>query len=131
MAGAKAAAVASFEADPTPLAESARTKTQPPPADAIRPITYALTYPGRLSLSSGLDRMLEDMSGELWVRANSVFVYTFRNKMQLQIRCRTDKDLWARTIDQAFHEMGFETELADLGQVTCARMIPEEIEKIR
>lgn len=127
MAGAKAGTVAGFEADPTPIADQARAKTQLPPPDAFRPVSYAITYPGNMSLSKGLDRLLEDLRASMWVRGNSIFGYSFGDRLELVLKCRTDDNTWPESVRKAFGEIGLETELHDSGRLTGPRMYPEEL----
>lgn len=128
--GDKAGAVINYEADPTPVVEQAKAKTKLPPAGTIRPLSYALTYPGRLDLSAGLDRMVEGLELQGLGRGTSIVVHTYLDFMRIQIVYRSDDMTLSDAIVSEFENYGFKLDVTDHGRVYPNRMDVDMLEVI-
>lgn len=128
MAG-KAKSVDDFEKDEMPFLERAELMTRVAPKDVKRPLSYAMTYPGKMTLLSGLDRMLKDYEIKGWARANAVIGHSFKDTMRLQVLCRTDDNRLADCICQGFKNHGLEVQFVDNKRIYPDLMVVEELEK--
>ena len=124
----KANAVYGFENEEKSICELAREKNLLPPPGTVRPVSYAISYPGKISFSEGLDELLLDVSLSMWVRGNSIICYTFRDKMEILLQCRTDKETWAKAVNKGFLELGLLTQFRDLGRTSGSSIVLEELE---
>ncbi|MCR4741055.1 MAG: hypothetical protein K5886_12460 [Lachnospiraceae bacterium] len=113
----KSIAVEGFETCGRQIKEILKDSLKPLPRGIKRPATYALTYPGRVSFTPGLDRMIEDFSLHSGVKATAVGGYTFGDTMRLGIVCRFDDPAFSEGILKAFTQAGIEAELTDRGYV--------------
>lgn len=126
--GDKAGTVDRYEADAIPIVEQAKTKTKLPPKDFIRPMSYALTYPGKLNMSKGLDRMITDFDFHGLGRGTSIVVHTYGDKMGIQIVYRKDDNELSDIVIRAFQEYDFEVKAKDNGRVYPNRMDVDRLE---
>jgi len=125
----KAKSVEDFEKDEMPLVERAELMTRVAPKDAKRPLSYAMTYPGKLTLLSGLDRMIDDYELKGWARANAVIGHSFKDTMRIQVLCRTDDNRLADCIFKSFKDLGLEADMVDNKRIYPDLVIMEELEK--
>lgn len=124
----KAGAVETFENEEVPIAFIAKEMTKVSHSGESSVLSYAMTYPGNLSLLSGLDRMVEDCRVKGLTRANAVIVHSFKENMRLQIICRTDDNRLAECIAKAFSDINISSEMIDNKRVFPDLMLVEELE---
>lgn len=125
--GNKAASVDAFEKDETPIIEQARIKTMVPKKGSVRPLTYALTYPGKMTLLSGLDRMLDNIELRGLARSNSVVAHTFKDVMRIQVVTRTDDTKLTDCILNGLKELNIAAKCVDCQRVYADKVIMEEL----
>ena len=129
--GRKAGIVDAIEAQGAPITDEVNKRTKlPNEATDFRAISYALTYPGNLTLPEGLDRLTEDFCFEAYGRGCSVIVYTYKDMMNLQALCRSDEMKYGQTVADAFRELGFEVSVRDMKRVRPNRMRIEKLDVI-
>ena len=126
--GYKAAAVDGFENDPTPIDEQVKTRNLLPPKGIPRPVSYGITYPGKMSLLSGLDRMLEDIELIGLVRGPVVIGHSFGNVLRFQVLERSDATTFADCIYGGFKDAGLEPEISHEGRYYFDILKIEELE---
>lgn len=126
--GYKAAAVDSFEKDDTPVDEQVKKRNLLPPKDSIRPVSYGITYPGKMTLLSGLDRMLEDMEWIGLYRGPILMGHSFRNELRFQVLERSDATTFADCIFDGFKEAGLEPSIEYKGRHYFDILKVEELE---
>lgn len=110
---AKVKAVEGFEALDKSVCEIQKERGVLPPKGTVRPLTYAMTYPGKIDFTSGLNRMLSDYYMEPSMRAYATIVYTFGDTMRINCICRQDDETFSKCICGAFEEMGFDISYTD------------------
>lgn len=125
--GNKAASVDAFEKDETSIFEQARIKTMVPKKGTVRPLSYALTYPGKMTLLSGLDRLLEDIEIRGLARSNSVIAHTFKDIMRIQVITRTDDTKLTDCILNQLKELNIAASCVDCKRVYADKLIIEEL----
>ena len=125
--GNKSASVDAFEGDETPIIEQARIKTMVPKKGTVRPLSYALTYPGKMTLLSGLDRMLDNCEIRGLARSNSVVAHTYKDVMRIQVVTRTDDTKLADLILNQLNELNIAAECIDCQRVYADKLIMEEL----
>ena len=124
----KAGAVESFENGGVPFAQLAKEMTKPAPEGGNSPFSYALSYPGRLTLLTGLDRMILDYEVKGLVKANAVIVCSFKDDMHLQVLCQTDDTRLADCIKNALCDYGILDQRVDNKRVNFDYMMVDELE---
>jgi len=126
--GNKVKAVEAFEGDNEPMIELATKRAKLAPKDAIRPLTYAMTYPGKIDFTDAINPMIKDFFMEPLMRAYATVGYTYGDKMRLFVLCRNEESTFADCILEAFKATNFEVKMTDCGhvyadQVNLNRMI--------
>ena len=112
----KVRVVDAFRQDPRPLAEAAAERRKPKKPGTPGPFTYALSYPGKITFTSGPDRMIEDIFFKPLCRVPSIIAYTFRDSMRLYVMWRTDDTTFPEAILDEFRSRGFEAEYVDISR---------------
>lgn len=105
----------------------AKKITTPAPAGSWKPVTYALTYPGRLDFPSAYDGLIADYTIGSLVRAFSLMGVTYGDKMQIQILQRFDSNHLANSVLEEFKALGLDAKMSDLGIVSGNVMILEKL----
>ncbi|MBQ0041798.1 MAG: hypothetical protein KBS85_00570 [Lachnospiraceae bacterium] len=129
MAG-KAGNVEMFEKDEMPILDRVGLMTKVLPKDAKRPLSYAMTYPGKMTLLSGLDRFLVNYELKGWARANAVVGYSFRDELHFMVLCRTDDNRLANCILNEFRDRGLEASMVDNKRVYPDLVLVKELERL-
>ena len=112
--------------------EIAKRRSTPAPVDGPKsPVTYALTSPGRLSISTGIDRMFTDIQCTPFFATFGIVICTFEDKMRLQIVCRSNDDTFPKGIYSNFIKMGFDAKLTDDGLRHGDRMMLDKLTVLR
>ena len=124
IAGNKAAAVASFENEQTALPETARSKQQPPVPGSFRAVSSAMSYPGKITFTSGIDRMLADADLFTWIKGTYTLTHTFGDRIRIRVYCRSDRGLWPEKIAETLSSFGFAATLEDRGRVRAPKIDP-------
>ena len=125
--GNKVSSVEAFEKDEMPIIEQAKIKTMVPKKGTVRPLTYALTYPGKMTLLSGLDRMLENFELRGLARSNSVVAHTFKDIMRIQVVTRTDDTKLTDCILNQLEKLNIVAKCVDCQRVYADKLIMEEL----
>lgn len=125
--GGKVKTVEGYENDPRTLFEVAAEKRRPKIPGAPTPVTYCCSYVGRITLTAGLDRMLEDAALEVFCRVHAVFVYTFGDSMRFFITNRTDETDFPDAITEALNRQGFDPKLVNREIRTQNKYAPEKL----
>ena len=123
----KANTVYGFESGKESIYETAGKMSMLPPAGTVRPVSYAISYPGKISFPESLEALILDVSLSMWVRGNSIICYTYRDKMEILLQCRTDDDTWAQAVNEGFQKLGLQTKFEDLGHTHGNRLVLEEL----
>ena len=86
---------------------------------ATPPLTYVLTYPGRMDLPEEYDAVVEDfeLKGYFPVDTIRFSVKTTKDTLSLGIAQTFDTDRIIRAIAQSFEKLGFETRIEDDGRI--------------
>ena len=124
----KTAAVEAFE-NKGDIFEAAKAGATPPPQGAVRPVTYALTYPGKVDLPEAYAGLVENYSVCTLVRAFSLMGVTYGDRMQIEVLQRFDSDKLVNAIADEFREIGLDAELFDHGIEQGNLMILEKLKK--
>ena len=127
VAGSKAKQVEAFENDNRTIEELSREKSAYT-IGGFRPVTYGFTYPGKMSLLSGLDRMVEDIKCTVLTRGSALIGHSFLNEFRIQILCRNDEDIFSNCIAKAYRDLGLTASLVDYGKVYADKMIVDALE---
>lgn len=128
ISGKKAAAVASFESEQAPLWEVARDKQKPPKPGAFRPVTSAMSYPGKITFTQGLDRMFEYVDLFAWIKGSYTIAHTYGDNITLHVYCRSDNGVWIGSIMKVLSDFGFDAKLEDEGLITAPKLDPSLLE---
>lgn len=107
--------VRGFEEDPRSVYEIAAEKRRLRIPGAPSPVTYSMSYIGKISFSSGLDRMVRDIRVESFNRVHCLFVYTFKDTMRFFAINRTDETVFFDCIRNGLNETGFQASVVDTG----------------
>ena len=99
------------------------------PPDAWRPLTYALTYPGKLDLPAEYDGLLDYIYNGPLARAFCLIVATYADSMQVKIVQRFDSQVVANRIKDGFAGLGLNVSMTDRGIVTNNLMLLERLKK--
>lgn len=114
----KVKSVEGFENSGVPFKELAGQNVQKrAPAGAKRPISYALTYPGKIDLTEGLNRLVKDFRLRVYVRAYSVIAYTYNDALRIYLTSRTDDETYFDAVQNGFEEFGFDVSKRKVGYV--------------
>lgn len=124
----KAGAVESFENGEVPFAKLANEMTNPKKKGDKLPFSYALSYPGKLTLLTGLDKMISNCEVKALVKANAVIVHSFKEDMRLQVLCQTDDMRLADCVKRAFGDYGILAQTVDNKRVYFDHMMVDELE---
>ena len=89
---------------------------------APRPVTYAVTYPGRV-YPKEIQGIVERMEMEPYVRAFSVFAYAKAEKLVLHIQQRFDHDGVAKRIEWEMKKLGLRADLEDRGYIYSDKVL--------
>ncbi len=124
----KVAAVETFE-NKGDIFEAAKAGATPPPLGSVRPVTYALTYPGKIDLPDAYAGLVENYSVCTLVRAFSLLGVTYGDRMQIEVLQRFDSDKLVNAIANEFRAFGLDAELFDHGIEQGNLMILEKLKK--
>lgn len=123
----KSAVVDSFKNDSRPLFESVAERRKPRKPGTPSPVTFALSYPGKISFSPGIDRLIGDVFLEPLCRVHSLIVYTYGDAMRFFIINRTDDPAFPECFLNEFRSRGFSASFVDEGYRTIDQL---ELERI-
>lgn len=126
----KIKAVKGFEQDETEISSLAKKLTAPRKITDIRPLSYAFTYPGKISYGPGLDRMISEMDFYLIVRGNSVCMYSSWDDLRIRMLTRTDSTEWKDALYEELRSEGLKVTMNDLGSITGSLMNIEDLKHI-
>lgn len=101
-----------------------------PKKGTIRPITYAMTYPGKIDFSTGLNRLIKDYFMEPVMRAYATIVYTFGDTMRILCMCRQDEEDFAKCIYEGITKQGLDAKYINKGHVYADQVKLERIKNI-
>lgn len=111
----KVEAVEIYKQDPRPLAQAVAERRKPRKPGTPGPFTVALSYPGKMSFTSGPDRMIADVFLEPLSRNPSIIAYTYGDSMRLFVMWRTDDSSFPEAILKEFRARGFDARFIDQG----------------
>ena len=121
--GNKVETLKGIESKPGSIYEVADSMCKVPPLDAKRPLTYAMTYPGKLDLPKALDQLVDSVVCEPVMRAYATSVNTYKNKLYIQVLHRNDDSTFAQCIYDEIKAAGFDARIEDHGHVYADKLI--------
>ena len=124
----KCFAVGKFEAETMPVAELARNITRSLPPGTKKPVTYALTYPGREDFSAFFPGTVKSRDFLGMARAFFVVAYASGSEFILRIGQRFRKSVIAENIVSRLEKAGLSGRLEDEGLFTGSSLIIEKLE---
>ena len=130
VAHSKVEAVKSYENGDTSICDIAKKMTALPPKDAIRPVSYAITYVGNLTICNSLRPLIDDYDFMLKVRSNSVCVSCFEDRLDFSIARRSDDTLWIDGLSLVLKKLNLDFEYSDLGIQESDYLFIEKLFKI-
>ena len=129
--GSKAGIVDDIEETGNSITDEVNKRTKLPNEETeFRPVSYGLTYPGNLTLPSGLDKLIEDFSLDGYGRGNSVVIFTYKDRMYLQALCRSDKTDYGMIVADAFKNAGLNVSIEDKKRIKPNKMLVEKLTRI-
>ena len=128
---AKSAAVQAFRSSGDTLNVTAERFTRPAPEGTKRPLTYALTYPGRMDLPEAFSELVRSIDVDIIARAFGAGVYTYGDDMTFQFMQRFDTDAVIRSVMSRLESLGVMVQsLEDRGRVMCDKVLAERLKRI-
>lgn len=97
---------------------------------APRPVTYAITYPGRV-YPKEIAPIVERIEMEPYVRAFSVFAFSKEDEFVLHIQQRFDNDAIAESIKRSLEKLGLPAVIRNAGHIYSDKVIADRLECIR
>ncbi len=100
---------------------------------SMPPLTYAMTYPGRMNLPQGYASLVKDFRLKAYVPVDSIrlTVKTTGNDMTISIAQAFDRDDIVNAICRKFQSLGFEPVVEDLGRFGGDRYSTDKICEIK
>lgn len=96
-----------------------RELTNAASAASARPVTFAMTYPGRLELPGEYDKVITGFNMEPYVPTNGFFLFagSYRDVFKIRVCQRFDSDRLVRAIAAEFGEAGIMTNVTEADDV--------------
>ena len=100
--------------------------------DPPTPVTYSLTYPGRMDLPAEYDPWVENFSIEGWIPVQTFYatVMTKKDAMLIKIYQRFDEPTVARAVTERLQGLGFTVEWTDRGLLRGDKLYAEKLERV-
>lgn len=101
-------------------------------AASARPVTFALTYPGRLDVPDEYQSVVRGFNMEPYVPTNGFFLFvgSYGGELRIRICQRFDSDRLARAMAEAFGRIGLNATVCDAGMVTGDKVYVEKLKHI-
>lgn len=80
-----------------------------------KPFTIAMTYPGKVDFTPGLDKRIDDFYLTVFSGSYAVVAYSYADTLKLSVSARTDDETYVNAIAKGFEEMGFDVTLRKCG----------------
>ena len=94
---------------------------------APRPVTYAITYPGRV-FPKEIAPIVTRIEMEPYVRAFSVFAYSKNDDFVLHVQQRFENDFIAEAISRSLKIMGLRSDMENKGVIYSDKVSVEDLE---
>lgn len=100
--------------------------------DSPTPVTYSLTYPGRMDLPAEYDALVKNFSIEGWIPVQSFYttVMTKKDEMLIKIYQRFDESTLADAVTLRLRELGFTAEVTDRGLLRGDKLYVDKLERM-
>ena len=100
--------------------------------DSPTPVTYSLTYPGRMNLPAEYDALVENFSIEGWIPVQSFYatVMTKKDAMLIKIYQRFDESTLADAVTLRLRELGFTANVTDRGLLRGDKLYVDKLERM-
>lgn len=111
-----------YESETKSIYDIAKEKQKMLPIDAKRPVTYSLSYSGKVEFPSPLDKLVSNFAIAGNVRSYSCVCCTYADNFMLDLGSRTDDDGFLNCIKDAFTNIGLDVEVRDEGKTPISKI---------
>ena len=100
--------------------------------DPPTPVTYSLTYPGRMDLPTEYDALVENFSIEGWIPVQSFYatVMTKKDAMLIKVYQRFDEATLVNAVTERLTKLGFTAKVTDRGLLRGGKLYVEKLERV-
>ncbi|MBR1635337.1 MAG: hypothetical protein IJ682_09800 [Lachnospiraceae bacterium] len=128
----KVKAVQDYESSGETIEQLNRRLTNAASAASARPVTFALTYPGRLEVPDEYQPVVRGFNMEPYVPTNGFFLFvgSYGKELRIRICQRFDSVRLAQAMAEAFKRIGLDASLRDAGTVVGDKVYVEKLKHI-
>ena len=125
----KVKTVQDYENSDKTILQLNRSLTNAASAASARPVTFALTYPGRLEVPDEYQSVVQGFNMEPYVPTNGFFLFvgSYGKELRIRICQRFDSDRLAKAITEEFKNLGLDASFLDKGIVRGDKVYVEKL----